>query len=149
MTKASATAAKLKALRNRAGLTLQEVAAALGKSVSSYQYYEDDFKRDELPGRMIADLTKLFVPRGIAQAEVLELTGVPSSLFGASKDYPMAALGPLHHDLDHEVRRRTELLVNVLTDGPNYSIALDIALNLAAALKQALESQSVPRRPEK
>lgn len=72
---------RLKALRNRAGVTMREAAGAIGKKTpSGYQHYEDPnkFFRPYLPHEIIKDLIPLFVGRGeppITEEEMWDLGG--------------------------------------------------------------------------
>lgn len=77
---------RLKALRNRAGVSMAEGAIALGKKTpSGYQHYEDPkkFVRPYLPLEIVEKLIPLFVGRAIAgedpitRRECLELAGLP------------------------------------------------------------------------
>ena len=68
---------KLKALRERAGLTVQEAADALGLPKSTYAAYEDKFKQEFLPVQLVLKLIPLFKKRGVAEEELWLLTGVP------------------------------------------------------------------------
>jgi len=72
---------RLKALRNRAGVTMAEAAQALGyKTASGYQHYEDPkkFLQKYLPHEIIEKLVPLFVGRSeppITDQEVWDLGG--------------------------------------------------------------------------
>lgn len=77
---------RLKALRNRAGVSMAEVAAACGyKTASGYQHYEDPgkFTRPYLPREIIEVLLPVFVGRAargetpVTAAEVWALGGGP------------------------------------------------------------------------
>ena len=85
MTDISDAARSLKALRERTGLAMREVAEALGWTLTRYQHYEDRYKRNHLPLDFVRRLLPLFEPRGIAGAELLALAGlsdaeIPGSL---------------------------------------------------------------------
>lgn len=67
---------RLKALRNRAGLSIREMAEKLGKKTSSYQYYEDDYTRAYLPLELTKALVGIFEPYGIKKSQVLQLSGL-------------------------------------------------------------------------
>jgi transcriptional regulator with XRE-family HTH domain len=75
--------ARLKALRERAGLTMAEVAAALGyKTASGYQRYEDAdvYRKKYISIEMAEKLVPLLSGRGnppITAAEVMALAGTP------------------------------------------------------------------------
>src|SRR5579862_5052937 len=67
----------LKLLRQRAGLSIRQVAEALGmEHGSSYQHYEDRFKKPLLPLDLILKLVPIFEPRGIEAGELFALAGV-------------------------------------------------------------------------
>lgn len=95
---------QLKQLRNRAGLTMQEMADALGYAwPSGYQRYEDPslYKRDFLPLSFVRKLADVLVGQGdppITQEEVYELSEVtPTHLwveagFGEAVDEPEDAI---------------------------------------------------------
>jgi len=80
MAAVSAASRKLKALRSRAGLSIRQVAQALGMEYgSSYQHYEDRFKKPLLPLELVLKLVPLFAPSGIDPAELYALAGVDGS----------------------------------------------------------------------
>jgi Peptidase S24-like len=82
----SAAARQLKVLRSRAGLSIREVAQALGmEHGSSYQHYEDRFKKAYLPLDLIQKLAPIFAPGGVEAAELYALAGV-----SAGGDRPLA-----------------------------------------------------------
>lgn len=73
------TAERLKALRERSGLTVREMARQVGKSPSGYLHYEnpDRFKSDILPMREAEVFAQALAKHGIARSEILELAGLP------------------------------------------------------------------------
>lgn len=76
----SAASRKLKQLRQRAGLSIRQVAQALGMEYgSSYQHYEDRFKKPLLPLELVLKLAPIFAPAGIDAAELYALAGVDAS----------------------------------------------------------------------
>jgi transcriptional regulator with XRE-family HTH domain len=76
----SAVARRLKQIRTRAGLSIRQVAEALGmEHGSSYQHYEDRFKKPLLPLDLILRLVPIFGPRGVDAADLLALAGVDGS----------------------------------------------------------------------
>jgi hypothetical protein len=76
MPDSSPASRKLKELRLRAGLSIREVAHALGKkNGSSYQHYEDRFHRPYLPRELVEQLMPIFDSRGITSSELLALAG--------------------------------------------------------------------------
>ncbi len=73
---------RLRALRERAGLSMEEVARTCGyRRASSYQYYEDGklFTRRYIPLELAEKLSIAFIGRGqppIQEDEVLALAGL-------------------------------------------------------------------------
>jgi len=73
----SSVSRKLKQLRQRAGLSIREVAHALGmENGSSYQHYEDRFRKPFLPLDFTQRLVPIFGAKGIEAGEVFALAGV-------------------------------------------------------------------------
>ena len=64
-------------LRLRTGLSMREVAEALGWTLTRYQHYEDRYRRNTLPMDFVNQLADLFVRRGIPLEDVTDLAGVP------------------------------------------------------------------------
>jgi phage repressor protein C with HTH and peptisase S24 domain len=79
MTDISEAARRLKALRERTGLAMREVAEALGWTLTRYQHYEDRYKREHLPLDFVRRLLPLFEARGVPGAELLALAGLSDS----------------------------------------------------------------------
>jgi phage repressor protein C with HTH and peptisase S24 domain len=76
----SAVARRLKQIRTRAGLSIRQVAESLGmEHGSSYQHYEDRFKKPLLPLDLILRLLPIFGPHGIDAADLFALAGVDGS----------------------------------------------------------------------
>jgi len=76
----SAVARRLKQIRTRSGLSIRQVAESLGmEHGSSYQHYEDRFKKPLLPLDLILRLVPIFGPRGIESADLFALAGVDGS----------------------------------------------------------------------
>jgi hypothetical protein len=76
----SAVARRLKQIRTHAGLSIRQVAEALGmEHGSSYQHYEDRFKKPLLPLDLILRLVPIFGPRGVDAADLFALAGVDGS----------------------------------------------------------------------
>jgi len=68
---------RLKELRQRAGLSIREVAHALGmENGSSYQHYEDRFRKTWLPLEFIERLVPIFAPHGVEAEALYALAGV-------------------------------------------------------------------------
>ncbi|MGH6932504.1 MAG: XRE family transcriptional regulator [Dongiaceae bacterium] len=76
MTEISEAARRLKQLRERAGLSMREVAEALGWTLTRYQHYEDRYRRQFLPVELCRTAAGLFASHGIEPRAVLELAGV-------------------------------------------------------------------------
>jgi transcriptional regulator with XRE-family HTH domain len=73
----SAVSRQLKQLRQKAGLSIREVAQALGmEHGSSYQHYEDRYKKPLLPLDLVRRLVPIFARGGVASGELFELAGV-------------------------------------------------------------------------
>jgi transcriptional regulator with XRE-family HTH domain len=73
----STVSRKLKQLRQRAGLSIREVAHALGmENGSSYQHYEDRFRKPFLPLDFTQRLVPIFGAKGIEPGELFALAGV-------------------------------------------------------------------------
>src|ERR1700687_1473111 len=76
----SAVARRLKQSRTRAGLSIRQVAEALGMEHGwSYQHYEDRFKKPLLPLDLILRLVPIFGPRGVDPADLFALAGLDGS----------------------------------------------------------------------
>lgn len=73
---AGKAAKALKALREQAGLSMADIARAVGKKKSSYQHYEDKYKKDFLPPELTKKLAPVFEQHGIAPALVYSLAGL-------------------------------------------------------------------------
>jgi transcriptional regulator with XRE-family HTH domain len=90
---------KLKQLRQRAGLSIREVAHALGmENGSSYQHYEDRFRKPLLPLELAQRLIPIFGAQGIEASELYALAGVDGSGARAIAAKPAAAAGMLRID---------------------------------------------------
>lgn len=82
----SKAAHELKRLRDRAGYSVRQLAAALksagskyGRSASSYAYYENDYKKAYLPADLIEALSPILAGRGnppVTERQVAALGGV-------------------------------------------------------------------------
>jgi hypothetical protein len=77
MAEVSAVSRRLKQVRQHAGLSIRQVAEALGmEHGSSYQHYEDRFKKPLLPLELVLKLVPIFEPRGVDPADLFALAGV-------------------------------------------------------------------------
>lgn len=64
----------LKTLRERAGLSIRAMAAALGmKAHTAYQYYEDRYKKDHLPPDLYDKVREIFMAREIKESDIRAL----------------------------------------------------------------------------
>lgn len=73
--------AQVKALRERAGLSVRKLAERMGKSSSGYLHYEspDRFKGGPLPVAFAKELAEALAPEGIPAEDVFRLAGLPAS----------------------------------------------------------------------
>lgn len=81
--KISTVALKLKALRNKAGLSVRALGVALEMPATTYASYEDKYKKPFIPIELANKLIGVLVPKGIKREEILELAGV-TELAGSS-----------------------------------------------------------------
>lgn len=74
----SEVAMRLKALREstKPKLTVRKVAELLGLPPSTYASYEDKFKQQYLPVKLVTKLARILEERGVDAAEVLSLGGI-------------------------------------------------------------------------
>jgi phage repressor protein C with HTH and peptisase S24 domain len=80
MTEVSAVSRQLKELRRRAHLSIREVAEALGmEHGSSYQHYEDRYRKPLLPLDFVQKLVPIFAKAGADTTELYALAGVDAS----------------------------------------------------------------------
>lgn len=80
MAETSPASRGLKQLRQRAQLSIRDVARALGmEHGSSYQHYEDRFHKALLPLELVRRLVPIFTARGVSAAELYALAGVDGS----------------------------------------------------------------------
>lgn len=80
MAEVSAVSRQLKELRRRAGLSIREVAEALGmERGSSYQHYEDRYRKALLPLDLIQRLAPIFERSGADPGALYALAGVDGS----------------------------------------------------------------------
>ncbi|HEX7968019.1 MAG TPA: helix-turn-helix transcriptional regulator, partial [Stellaceae bacterium] len=90
----SAASRQLKQLRQRAGLSIREVAQALGmEHGSSYQHYEDRFKRPFLPLELVMKLVPLFQAGGVEAGELYALARQERRLHAVAHHRDDAHLG--------------------------------------------------------
>jgi hypothetical protein len=76
----SAVSRQLKQLRQKANLSIREVAQALGmEHGSSYQHYEDRYKKPLLPLDFVRRLVPIFATGAVGPAELYELAGVDAT----------------------------------------------------------------------
>jgi phage repressor protein C with HTH and peptisase S24 domain len=76
----SAVSRRLKEIRRRVGLSIREVAEALGmEHGSSYQHYEDRYRKSLLPLDLVQKLVPIFARAGGDPAALYALAGVDAS----------------------------------------------------------------------
>ncbi len=76
MANQSSVAVQLKRLRERAHLSVREVAAAIEKPASTYASYEDKYKKSYLPVDLVKELIPVFTRKGISEEELYALAGL-------------------------------------------------------------------------
>jgi SOS-response transcriptional repressor LexA len=69
----SEAARQLKKLRVQIGYSVRQMAAHLDMESSSYQHYEDRFKRPYLPPEIVKAVAPLFAQKGVSQSEIDKL----------------------------------------------------------------------------
>ncbi len=104
MTGLSPTAQKLKSLREKAGLTVRQLAEQIDLRHTSYAYYESPkFKKRHLPMELAEKLAPHLLSRGIEQSEIFALAGVATSDESLGQSGQMGGLrdsqgSTYHHD---------------------------------------------------
>lgn len=83
MKQRSNAALALKRLRERTGLSVREAARAADLKPSSYSYYEDKFKGDFLPAKLVRALSGVFSQKGVENSELFALAGLTDPEPGA------------------------------------------------------------------
>ena len=68
----------LKRLRERTGMSVREVAAAIGRPTSTYASYENKYKKRFLPADLILALLPVFAAHGVDAVELRALGGLVS-----------------------------------------------------------------------
>lgn len=111
--KVSATALKLKTLRNRAGLSVRAVGASIGMPPTTYASYEDKFKKPFIPVELAKKLAEVFAPRGVGKDEVLALAGIVAS----SQPEPQTPAGTTCRNDDGAEYVRIPVYDRFATDG--------------------------------
>jgi hypothetical protein len=90
MAELSPASRRLKELRRQARLSIRQVAPALGmEHGSSYQHYEDRYKKTFLPLDLVQRLVPIFQPAGIEPGALFALAGVDGT-----GQRPLAAAPP-------------------------------------------------------
>lgn len=92
----SKSAKALKALRARSGLSVRALADLLEMSPSSYQYYEDDYKKPYLPRELVDKLTEHLSISGIDRAEIDALAGKNIGILPFPQQIPVLPRPPLN-----------------------------------------------------
>lgn len=117
MTMNSKASLELKRLREQAGYSIRQLAAALrdtgskyGQSPSSYAYYETDYKKPYLPVELVDALTPLLLDRGkppIGERQVLALAGPPRNSLWVIKP---------RFSEPNEIKTKTEIEADLLAE---------------------------------
>jgi transcriptional regulator with XRE-family HTH domain len=92
----SAVAQTLKRLRIKAGLSIAKMAKAIGMSPTTYQHYEDRYKKPRFEQDFLDKITKVLRKHGVTDEELAEL--------GPYAEYAGSMLG----DILDELRRMRE-----------------------------------------
>lgn len=71
MSEGSEVTRKLKALREKTGLSQRDVAQLTGMSSSGYSFYESNFKKSHLPMELVEKLRPVFEKHGVSVRELL------------------------------------------------------------------------------
>jgi phage repressor protein C with HTH and peptisase S24 domain len=101
----SAVSRRLKEIRRRAGLSIREVAEALGmEHGSSYQHYEDRYRKPLLPLDLTQKLVPIFTRAGADPAALYALAGVD-----ASGSHLLGATAPRDEENEARIIRIEEL----------------------------------------
>lgn len=82
MEEKSEASTKLKALRERAGISVRGMAGHADMNVGRYRHYEDRFKKDYLPLDVAEIFANILQKNGIARDEVMALAGVEDGASG-------------------------------------------------------------------
>ena len=140
----STAALGLKRLREHAGLSVRELAAALrdlgskyGRSPSSYAYYENEFSKTYLPVDLVDALTPILRNRGtppIAERDVLALGGADRNSLWKIKPEFTETPGPIS-----KIEVETNILAAVIRGVDDEAEAL--ALNLSPEKKSELVTE--------
>jgi phage repressor protein C with HTH and peptisase S24 domain len=97
-------AVRLKALRERAGVSVREMARRMGMSPSSYTHYENRLKADFLPMHIAIQVADALHDRDIDRRQVMALAGaaadpglsLPAAPVGFAEDEPAQVLVPVY-----------------------------------------------------
>ena len=95
MAEVSEAARQLKALRERAGLSMREVAESLGWALTRYQHYEDRYRRRFLPIELMRHMAALFAQKGVDPRAMLALAGVEAGSGALASLPPIARFEPI------------------------------------------------------
>jgi transcriptional regulator with XRE-family HTH domain len=96
----SNVARTLKRLREKAGISIPQMASELGmKRHSTYQHYEDRYKKDELPIDLAVRIAAILRKAGIADDELMEL-GTAARAHDDKLDAILAQLQQMQKRLD-------------------------------------------------
>lgn len=96
----SNVARTLKRLREKAGISIPQMALELGmKRHSTYQHYEDRYKKDELPIDLAVRIAAILRKAGISDDELIEL-GTAAHAHDGKLDAILAQLQEMQKRLD-------------------------------------------------
>lgn len=76
----SESAHRLKSLRKEAGLSVRAMAKALDMGATSYQHYEDRYKKRYLPFEMIERAGRILLSNGVPRESIDQLSPNPSNV---------------------------------------------------------------------
>lgn len=150
----SKAALELKHLRERAGYSVRQIAAALkavgspyGGSASTFAYYESQFRRPYLPGDLVESLVPLLEGRGdppITKRQVLALGGPAfNSLWVASGVVGDRAATKPAGEIDADLL--TEILARISDLAANSGITLSDRQRAGLAARIYRQTARLPR----
>lgn len=76
MDQASEAARQLKALREKSGISVRDMAMEMGMKPNGYTHYENRFKKPFLPTDVAQRAAKVLSARGIPEEDILSLAGI-------------------------------------------------------------------------
>lgn len=85
MAAASKSAQKLKELREEAGLSVQQMADALGMKKTTYQYNEDEYKKPYFLLEFVNRIAAILTQHGVALEKIMSLAGLSKESLAAGR----------------------------------------------------------------